>query len=105
MRLLRRELEPSLLDASTWPSVDPNMLRDEARRNALIRHVEAVKAWLSGTHGIVEIERKFKVGRAHLYQWVRNGLALHPDGRIYGFRALLPYSRPERERANAARVA
>jgi putative transposase len=97
MRLLRREFEPSLLDASAWPSVDPNMLRDEARRKALIRRVEAVKAWLSGTHGIVEIERNFKVGRAHLYQWVRNGLALHPDGRIYGFRALLPYSRPERE--------
>ena len=97
MRILRRELDPSLLDLSAWPSVDPNLLRDEARREALIRRVEAVKAWLRGTQGILEIECNFKVARAHLYRWIRIGLTLHADGRIWGFRALLPYSRQERD--------
>ena len=97
MRILRREIDPAFLDASAWPSVDAKMICDEKRQQALVRRVEAVKAWLSGTQTLNQIEREFKVARSHLYRWIRDGLKAHPDGRIWGFRALLPYCRQPRE--------
>jgi putative transposase len=93
MRLSPREIDPSLRDASAWPAVEPSMVPTARARAALERRVASVKAWLDGTRALSEIEREFRVRRCELYRWIQRCLQAHDDGRIWGFRALIPHQR------------
>jgi hypothetical protein len=74
-----------------WPSADPTHLPDD-EQDAFHRLSQAV-AELFGQPDIpvAHILAKHSVGKSALYRAARRCLRLHPDGRIYGFRAVLPF--------------
>ncbi len=84
-------IPPELRDLSLWPTVDPGAL-DEQRRSDLLARMDALRLYLDDTP-IQTIEAATGVGRSHLYRLMKRCIKPHPDGRIHGFRALLPYAR------------
>lgn len=74
-----------------WPSADPTHLQHD-EQVAFHRLSQAV-AELFGQPDIpvAHILAKHSVGKSALYRAARRCLRLHPDGRIYGFRAVLPF--------------
>jgi len=88
---MRPLIPPELQDLSLWPTVDPTALGDE-RRKELLQRIEAVRLYLKPTP-VGTIELATGVPRSQLYRLLRRCVEAHPDGRIRGFRALLPYAR------------
>ena len=84
-------IPPELRDLSMWPTVDPGAL-DDHRREDLLARMEAVRLYLLHTP-IHAIESTTGVGRSLIYLLLRRCIQPHPDGRIRGFRALIPYGR------------
>lgn len=80
-----------LRDPRNWPSADPESLRSEARE-LFLRRQRAILDFLSGapTDGI---RADTGLSRSEIYRLIRRCAQTHPDGMIYGFRALIPYSR------------
>ena len=81
---------PELLDISRWPSVDVNALEEKAR----IRYQQraaAVEHYAAGAR-LGEVESKTEIHRRVLYRMIERALQAHPDGRPWGFRALVPGS-------------
>ena len=81
---------PELLDISRWPSVDVNALEDKARLRYQQR-AAAVEHYAAGA-ALREIESKTEIHRRVLYRMIERALQGHPDGRPWGFRALIPGS-------------
>ena len=88
---MRPFIPPELQDLSLWPTVDPTALAD-VRREELLHRIEAVRLYLKPTP-LRTIELATGVPRSQLYRLLRRCVEPHPDGRIRGFRALLPYAR------------
>jgi hypothetical protein len=78
------------LDLSRWPSVDVNAL-DEKARQGYQQRAMAVEHYSSGMP-IDEVEKKTNVDRRVLYRVIERAVRAHPDGRPWGFRALIPGS-------------
>jgi putative transposase len=79
---------PEALDLSTWPGVDTSALDAEARKRYQ-RRASAIEEYRRGS-ALVVIEEKTKVDRRVLYRMINRALRTHPDGRVWGFRALIP---------------
>ena len=96
----RGNLDESLSDFGQWPQVDPQAL-EEKNRDIFARRRRAVIFYLEGaTHE--RIERETGISKGSVLIFFRRCLAIHSDGKIWGFRALIPYSRIKtyvRERA------
>ena len=88
---MKQLIPPDLRDLSLWPSVDPNALEGE-RRESLLNRIEAVRLYAGGTL-LTKIEAATNVKRMQIYRLVRSCIQPHHDGRIRGFRALIPYAR------------
>ena len=84
-------IPPELQDLSFWPTVDPGAL-DEQRRAELLARIEAVRLYVAHTP-VKAIESATGVRRSVLFLLIRRCIKPHPDGRIRGFRALIPYAR------------
>ena len=84
-------IPPELRDLSFWPTVDPGAL-DEPRRRDLLARMEAVRLYVGRTP-VKTIESATGVRRGVLFRLIRRCIKPHPDGRIRGFRALIPYAR------------
>ena len=84
-------IPPELLDLSSWPTVDPAAL-DEPRRSDLQARMEAVRLYVART-SVQAIEAATGVRRSVLYRLLRSCVEPHADGRIRGFRALIPFAR------------
>src|SRR5687768_13222048 len=82
---------PTLLKLALWPAVDPKALPSAVRKRFRQR-VSAVELYARGVPA-VEIERKSKLDRRSLYRAIERAVSLHQDGRLWGFRALVPQSR------------
>ena len=87
-------IPPELLDLSIWPTVDPGALA-EPRRSELLSRIEAVRMYI-GQATLQSIETATGVQRSVLYRLLRRCIGPHSDGRIRGFRALIPYGRAKR---------
>jgi putative transposase len=87
----RRRTDFQALDVDAWPSVAYTEFGDKDRRAFQLR-VNAVERYAQG-ESIGDIELATGVNRRQLYRLLERGLALHPDGRIFGFRALLKHVR------------
>jgi putative transposase len=79
---------PEALDLATWPGIDTSALDAKARqryqqRAAAIEHYRAGSA-------LTVIQEKTKIDRRVLYRILDRALRTHPDGRVWGFRALIP---------------
>jgi putative transposase len=86
-----RLIPPELQDLSTWPTVDPSAL-DGQRRKVLLGRIEAVRLYLA-RYPLNKIIFTTGVSRTQFYHLLRRCVEPHPDGRIRGFRALIPYAR------------
>ncbi|WP_141107069.1 hypothetical protein [Herbaspirillum aquaticum] len=75
-------------DLSLWPSVDIAALTEKHRLDFLKRK-HAVMLYLSG-NSYDEIRAQCGIGGIQVYRLIRERcLAIHPDGRLYGWRALI----------------
>jgi transposase InsO family protein len=90
-RLDRRALAPELLDCDLWPGVDVESLPEQDKQRFEARR-QAVVAFMRGEPP-VKIKDAFGVLKKDLYRYVNRCLEVHADGRIWGFRALIPYKR------------
>jgi putative transposase len=82
--------DSEVLDVSRWPSIDINALEDKARQGDQKR-VMAIEDYAIGVP-IGEVGEKTKLDRRILYRMIERALQAHPDGRPWGFRALVPGS-------------
>lgn len=87
----RRKLELQSIDVSAWPTVAFTELDDVARATFETRQ-QAVLRYTAG-ESVKAIERSTGINRRQLYRWLERAQAPHPDGRPFGFRALIRYLR------------
>ena len=89
MSRARRDIQA--LDWQSMPTVDTGALTDQARA-IYQKHLRLLESYLKG-ESISSIETQSGIRRTHLYRLIKRCLALHDDGRVYGYRALLPQTR------------
>jgi putative transposase len=77
-----------LLDISRWPSVDVNAL-DEKARPRYQQRASAAEQYAAGAP-LRDVEANTEIDRRVLYRMIERALQAHPDGRPWGFRALVP---------------
>ncbi|BCQ58025.1 hypothetical protein [Burkholderia gladioli] len=87
----RRRPEFQSIDVGTWPTVASAELDDAARRDFEARR-HAVVRFAAG-ESVATIEQATGVNRRQLYRCIKRAMLPHPDGRPFGFRALVPYMR------------
>jgi hypothetical protein len=87
----RRRPQFQTIDLGAWPAVasaelDEGEWRDfEARQQAVVR--------FAAGESVATIEQATGVNRRQPYRCIDSAMAQHPDGRPFGFRALVPYMR------------
>jgi putative transposase len=91
MSLSRRKPEFQTLDLTTWPTLAWTEF-DATARERIRTRIEALERYARG-ESVKDIEGATDVNRRQLYRLLDRALALHPDGRIYGFRALVAHVR------------
>jgi putative transposase len=74
-----------------WPAACTDAL-EERHKERFERLQRAIKLYAAGTP-VVIVEERTGVCRVHLPRYLEKCLAAAPDGRIQGFRALLPFAR------------
>jgi putative transposase len=87
----RFEIPEQLTDASLWPGVDASAL-DSARQATYLQREQAVRSYLQGA-SLAQIERQLHIDRSTVRRLLERCLTPHSDGRIQGFRALIPHAR------------
>jgi putative transposase len=76
-------------DLTTWPLLDFQALPERPREVAIRRH-RAIRAYIGG-HELEAIKADTGIAKTSLMSTFRRCLEIHPDGRIFGWRALTPY--------------
>lgn len=87
---MNRRTAPDL-DPSHWPVFDASALRNPQRAIYFARH-QAIELYVANT-SLTTIEARTGVKRGQLYRLLESCLAPHDDGRVFGWRALVPYAR------------
>ena len=86
----RTSIPPEL---ETWPTVDHSAL-DEPRRATYLQRAEAMRLFvLADDLSLTEIEARTGVSRRTFTRMLARCITFHADGRIQGFRALIPHAR------------
>jgi len=89
----RKSIPAELKVLETWPTVDHTALAT-ARRDTFCQRAEAIRLFvLSDDVSLVEIEARTGVPRQSFFRLFSRCIERHPDGRIHGFRALVPHVR------------
>lgn len=79
-----------LADLRLWPTADPSDLRKD-RKATFQSRCEAIRLFVEDRSvSIEEIKRKTGVHREQLYRLLGRCLSRDADGRIYGFRGVIP---------------
>lgn len=91
LRFDRRSLDPELKDAGSWPGVDPSLICEEDRAT-FMRREKAIRHYLSDMLVKVITEETGIPGK-EIRRLFKRCIKAHSDGRIWGFRALIPWSR------------
>ncbi|KDP87745.1 hypothetical protein CF70_034675 [Cupriavidus sp. SK-3] len=86
-----RRIDPNAIRLSDWPRIDESLLANDARTTFGQRR-DAIEAYASGS-SLLHIYRTWGVHRSTLQRLVRRAVSAHPDGRLWGFRALVPQVR------------
>ena len=77
------------IDPGAWPAFDVRVLQRRLRKTFASRR-EAVELYANRVP-VVEILARTGVHRRQLYRLIDHCSALHEDGRIFGWRGLVPY--------------
>lgn len=88
---MKRLIPPDLLDLSLWPTIDPNAFVGQSREN-LLNRIQAIQLYVAGTT-VPNIVAATSVPRAQIFRLIKRCIQPHSDGRIRGFRALVPFAR------------
>lgn len=89
----RRGIPECYRDLTNWPSVDFNAMPDEKRKKYQANE-EAVQLYIDHPEiKIAEISERTGVPTTQILRLVARCLQTHKDGRIHGFRGLIPQSR------------
>ena len=91
IRFSREALDPALRDITTWPAVDPTLLSEKAAE-VFERRKAGIRDYLAGCK-IAAIRRAHKISWSQLRGLFERCRDTHPDGRIWGERALIPHMR------------
>lgn len=83
--------ELNMLDVSTWPTVDIHSLSDKNAETFMKRKV-AIEMWINSST-LDQVENNTGIRRAELYKFIEKCLVMHADGRIKGFRGIIPFVR------------
>ena len=86
-RMDRDSLLPKLKDLSHWATVDLTLL-DEEDADRVARRIQAVRAYIEG-QPVGILSEQAGLPRQEVYRLVKRCTKPHPDGRIWGFRALV----------------
>ena len=86
-----RRIDPNAIRLSDWPQIDDSLLANDAR-TTFVQRRDAIEAYASGS-SLLHIHRTWGVHRSTLQRLVRRAVSAHPDGRLWGFRALVPQVR------------
>lgn len=89
----RRRSDLQAIDSTGWPSVDVNALDEQTRAIYAQRH-RAIVRFLAG-ETVRQIATQTQVANRSIYRLLARCLAIHPDGRVHGYRGLLPRIRVE----------
>lgn len=92
----------STCQADMWPGVDTESLSDVTRSTFKTR-AAAVTAYLSGER-VSKVCTQYQISRQFLYRLIRKCMLPHRDGRVWGFRALVPYQRCKRSYQRTSEV-
>ncbi len=83
--------ESIALDLSAWPEFDANALTP-SQRQAFVARRRAIEMYCQYA-AIGDIESQTGVDRSQLYRMLNRCAQTHDDGRLFGYRALVRYSR------------
>jgi hypothetical protein len=81
--------DPAYRDTSFWATVDPSMLT-ETSTPIYTRRAGAVRDYLDG-EPIEKISENYGMRLPEIIRLTKRCVQTHPDGRIWGFRALVPF--------------
>ena len=84
----RPRIQSSTIVVTQWPSVDPNALTADTKA-IFERRLNALERYLAG-ESVRQIHAKTGVGSRQLYRLLERCLTRHDDGRVFGYRGLLP---------------
>lgn len=87
----RRKPELQVIDLTVWPTVAYTEFDDDTRR-VFDARMQAVLGYARGD-SLMQIEQATGVDRRQLYRLLGRALSPHPDGRPFGYRALVRYAR------------
>ena len=79
------------LDPTVWPAFDAAALPARWRSTFLARR-QAVELYVANV-AVTQIEQRTGVDRRQLYRLLDHCAAPHEDGRVFGWRGLVPYAR------------
>lgn len=72
-----------------WPRVEPSLLSASLRQD-FDKRIRVIEALLTTSATITAIAKTFEVGAGEIRRWIARAQTKHPDGRLWGFRALVP---------------
>ncbi len=90
-------MKPSLTNMSfeqkdflNWPDVfEENLLPDVKFTYKIIRK-QSILAWFEGQN-IKFICKNYQINRTQLYRWIYKCISIHRDGRLCGWRGIIPH--------------
>src|SRR5258707_4801411 len=91
LRIDRDCLDSELKDLTKWPGVKTDGWTEQ-KRSRFEKFEGAIRKYFAGGR-VKEICIEFEISRQELHRAIRPCLQEHADGRIYGWRGLLHYSR------------
>jgi hypothetical protein len=87
----RRTLPPELRDLTQWPEVDTEALEPKVLA-LFMRREKAIRAYLDG-HRLKDVWKETRIGRHEVVRLLNRCVSPHEDGRLFGWRGLLPWNR------------
>ena len=85
----RPRIRSSGVDVTSWPSVDRNALSADIKV-IFEQHLEALERYLAGG-SVRQIFAETEIRPQQLYRLLKRCLTRHDDGRVFGYRGLLPH--------------
>lgn len=93
LRFDRASIPADIADFLNWPSVNYTQF-DDTMREAYLRRDRAIRSFVDDQSiSISEISRQSGIGSRQIYRLFDRCITLHADGRIFGFRGLIPHIR------------